>query len=454
MLTRAARSPQSWLFLLVLVDVLHRCVQLAAGPFPLTGDAPLYWRLGGALARGEGMLSVDPEVIRTPGYPLFLAVFQGLFGQHALQAAVFGQNVLAMVASLGVAWAAARLTGKPWAAPITYLVLLGCTGRVQYDQMILTESVSGTLLALHGVGFLLGVQEGRGRWWWLAGVTGAWLVLARPSMALLPVGEALLLVTFIRPAARRWLSLALVVGLPACGMATWMARNHAATGQWLLVGRAPTHAWEHTFQPWGPALPLPEHVEGTLPRGVDARNGWTVTGVLDGMGWGQARRDEWLVRAVEDARTAHPGLYWWGVAGSVFRLWAANQEAMPFYVRDGEAMRAALPDQATWRNPALVAPVRPALELATKFPVWMVASFSALCAAAAAFLWATGGPTRPVGIWVLGTMAYISSVTALKMYPLYRFHVPLHMVMALALGCALASAWERATRRRASAPRQ
>lgn len=447
MIKQLVRSPQAWLAAFVLLDVLHRFIQLCAGPFPLSGDAPLYWRLGGALASGEGMLSVDPEVIRTPIYPAFLAIFRALFGAHGLQAAIVGQNVLAMLASLAVALAGARITGKAWAAPLTYLVLLGCTGRVQYDQMILTESLSGTLLALHGVGFVLGVLEGRRRWWWLAGVTGALLVLTRPSLAMLPVGEGVLLATFLRPGVRPWLGAALIVGLPALSMATWMARNHVATGEALLVGNSATHAWEHTFQLRGAALPLPAHVEQVLPAGLEARNGWTVKAELDGRGWGFAKSSAWMADAVAEAKQAHPGTYWKYVATATVGLWVCNEEAMPFYVRDRGPMSTSAPGQVTWHEPQVAAAVQTTLALAYKFPSWLVSAFSLCALASAIALVARGSNERVLGLWVLTGMGYFSAVTALKMYPLYRFQVPLHPALALAIGCCVASLCSRWPRR-------
>ena len=78
------RNDRFWLVATAVLVALHlgKCVLFAAvGQPPLEGDAATYWDAGQRMASGDWLLVKDAiEVVRTPGYPLFVAIFQMLFG--------------------------------------------------------------------------------------------------------------------------------------------------------------------------------------------------------------------------------------------------------------------------------------------------------------------------------------------------------------------------------------
>ena len=76
------------LTLLVLLDVAHRVLSMSAGPSPLEKDALGYWLLGQQFAEGDWFLFNDASAFRTPLYPAYIGLFQALFDEWALTAAI------------------------------------------------------------------------------------------------------------------------------------------------------------------------------------------------------------------------------------------------------------------------------------------------------------------------------------------------------------------------------
>ncbi len=172
--------------------------------------------------------TVQPTLIRLPGYPLFLAVCFRLFGVGNYLAVMVVQLVADLGTCVLIGSFAGRLTeparGRAAAAWALWLAVL-CPFTASYVAAGLTETLElfSIALALYGFARLL---EGPA-WSRLALLVGAWCyaALLRPDGALLGVVLAPAMVAY---GGRRWVRLALVGGalsvLPFCA---WAARNRA-----------------------------------------------------------------------------------------------------------------------------------------------------------------------------------------------------------------------------------
>ena len=222
-------------------------------------DTQIYWFLAGKLRRGEPYEVVDwgalPHfALRTPGYPLFLAGCQYLFGPSALA-------IRLVQAGLGgmCVWLVARLvsralpdrstiSGSAWTVP---LVAAGLTAIdpfiVANSAFLLSEAVFLPLMLLAQWGFATlwtAPAETTGRrsslaWALLTGVASGAAVLVRPSWALF-VPSALILWVGLSGRGWRtavWRSSWVVVGLVLV-MAPWWVRNAQIYGKFV-----PTALW-------------------------------------------------------------------------------------------------------------------------------------------------------------------------------------------------------------------
>ena len=223
--------------------------------FPDSND---YWLLAGKIRRGEPYELVDfgnlPHfTLRTPGYPLFLAGCQWVFGPRVLM-------VRLVQAVLGAAcvWWVARLSrralpvdppGAVWSVPLIAALLAAFEPYVVANSaLLLSEAVFVPLLVLTQWG-LAGLWTVPGedlpvrRQVALALLTGAGLgaaVLVRPSWSLyVPLALGVWVISSgrgQRRAAVRGTAL-VIVGLVAV-MAPWWVRNERIYGRFV-----PTALW-------------------------------------------------------------------------------------------------------------------------------------------------------------------------------------------------------------------
>ncbi len=118
-------------------------------------DTEIYWQLGQALRRGAAFVvsqwGVPHFALRTPGYPLFLAFCQMLFGDHTLPARL-AQAVLG-AACIGIVYrfVARVMKGTPRGASAA-LVAAALTafdpGTVGLSALLLSEAVFVPLMLL------------------------------------------------------------------------------------------------------------------------------------------------------------------------------------------------------------------------------------------------------------------------------------------------------------------
>jgi len=218
-------------------------------------DQEGYRRLGDALARtGRFTRYPDahpfvPEVLRTPGYPAFVAlVYRAVGTGHEavafVQALVFaGICLVVMRLARGVAGADAAIAAGLLTAlysPLPY-----------FAALILTELWTGFLLTVATWRSVVMTRTNRVRDYALAGVVFALVALSRPAFVLLPlfvIAGGLIVPAKTRPVAvARWAALVAAFGLT---LAPWLAYNYVYLHQLTMspaggVGRS---MWEGSWQ--------------------------------------------------------------------------------------------------------------------------------------------------------------------------------------------------------------
>jgi hypothetical protein len=220
-------------------------------------DTEIYWELGRAIRAGGpyeiSSWGVPHFSVRTPGYPLFLAATQTLFGERTLPArllqAAIGAACVWIVARLVDRVAPKRAMRGGWSVATVAAALVAVEPyTVLNSAFLLSEAVflPLMLLALWGLAELWSTQASalgsRLRFVAIAVVTGSAVgasIMVKPSWALFP---PLALAVWL--AAARGQRLAAVCGglLIALGasalMAPWWIRNAEVYGRFI-----PTALW-------------------------------------------------------------------------------------------------------------------------------------------------------------------------------------------------------------------
>ncbi|HYE86316.1 MAG TPA: glycosyltransferase family 39 protein [Vicinamibacterales bacterium] len=216
-----------------------------------------YQRLGAALAttgqftRYADSVTFVPEVIRTPGYPLFVALIYKLFGVGNDLAVAIGQAVVFASLCVLVFLLARRAAGDR-----AGLVAAGMTALYSplpyFGSLIVTELWTTFVATAAILACLRAAQHGRLRDYVIAGALFTGTTMVRPAFVLLPfflaVAVPLLLRTQrTRPALQGWAALAATA---AIALVPWLTYNYANLGQLTLspaggIGRG---LWEGSWQ--------------------------------------------------------------------------------------------------------------------------------------------------------------------------------------------------------------
>lgn len=237
-------------------------------------DTDIYWRLGQALRLGEPyevlQWGVPHFALRTPGYPLFLALCQLLFGDRAVPARL----VQAALGALAV-WIVYRLvravTGDADRSPhpeegglerlwTPAVIAAGLAAVEPYtvatSAMLLSEALFLPLMLLGLWGLAAAWDPSRRAWRWALpalGAGAAWgaAVLTKPSWALFPpMAAGAWLLCAGRGRRGRALAGGLLVGLGlVLVMLPWWVRNEAIFGRFV-----PTALWSGAslYDGWNP----------------------------------------------------------------------------------------------------------------------------------------------------------------------------------------------------------
>jgi 4-amino-4-deoxy-L-arabinose transferase-like glycosyltransferase len=219
--------------------------------FPDTG---IYWDLGEALRRGEPFQvwrwGVPYQALRTPGYPLFLALCQAVFGDWTLPARLVQAALGALcvwltyrlVKQVGPTTAECPSSASGWPpALIAAAIAAVDPWTIGMSALLLSEAVFVPLmlLGLWGMAALWSGLKAR-RVAPVALGTGAAFgaaVLVKPSFALFAPGAALAWIVTTRRREALVGSLLIGLGLAAV-MAPWWVRNYRLYGRFV-----PTALW-------------------------------------------------------------------------------------------------------------------------------------------------------------------------------------------------------------------
>jgi 4-amino-4-deoxy-L-arabinose transferase-like glycosyltransferase len=247
-----------WLIALVaLVHAISYIVYLRPNWQTAWSDQEGYKRLGTVLAetgkftRYPDYATFVPEVIRTPGYPAFVALIYSLFGVGndvavtAAQAFVFGGICL-------LVYAMARRTASERVAVTAAAMAALYSPLAHFAALVLTE-LWATFVATAAMFWCLrAIQTGRIRDFASAGVLLSMATLVRPAFVLLPFFLMIGMPLLVRSersarALRGWAMLGIAAALT---LLPWFGYNYAHLGQFTLspaggVGRG---LWEGAWQ--------------------------------------------------------------------------------------------------------------------------------------------------------------------------------------------------------------
>ena len=215
-----------------------------------------YQQLGAAMARsGEFTRYPDsptfiPEVIRTPGYPAFVAVIYRVFGVSTMPVAVAQAFVFALICFIVYALTSRVAGGR--AATVAAIMTALFPPLPYYGALVLTEVWTTFVLMMAMYDCMRAVQGGRTRDFVFAGVLFSLTTIVRPAFILLPFGLAVampLLVPGQRSGKRlgQWAALALAAAIT---MVPWFTYNYVYLGRFTLspaggIGRG---LWEGSWQ--------------------------------------------------------------------------------------------------------------------------------------------------------------------------------------------------------------
>jgi Dolichyl-phosphate-mannose-protein mannosyltransferase len=204
---------------------------LVQGDSLVYGDIAANWLTHGiyghSVGHPSGVTTIEPTLVRLPGYPAFLALCFALFGVANYQAVLYLQALIDLVTCLLVAGLAGKICG-PRASQIALLLAALCPFTANYVASPLTETLSIFCVAL-GFRALTEVLE-RPRLFWTAALTFSWsfATLLRPDGALLAVVLWTALIVYGRKSLG-WssaLRLALASGLLSLlPFVAWTVRN-------------------------------------------------------------------------------------------------------------------------------------------------------------------------------------------------------------------------------------
>jgi hypothetical protein len=265
------------------------------------------------------------------------------------------------------------------------------------------------------------------------------------------------LLYFGLPKGGRWWQFAQQAGLLMGGyllvLGPWIVRNQMVYGEPFLARGVGIRLWAAVFSPAGAGLDLPPGEPSERLANCNWRHEWTAAGSLREQGLGELECDRWMNQVAVEAIRRQPGDYAASAGRNWFAYWFTVEEAIPWVSRSHAELAAEeFYGQRVLTWPALEELLRPLLRLSYRYSRILAGAASALGLAGAALMtWR--GPNRLVAVFLLLTLLYLATVTAIVIVPLFRFRAiaePLQITAAVA-GCYHALA--ALTRRWFAAPR-
>ncbi len=232
------RGRGGWLFPLVVLAAgavlrlwaIHAHPQIQ-GDSLVYGDIATNWLTHGiyghTVGHASGPSTIEPTLVRLPGYPAFLALGFALFGVANYHAVLYLQAIIDLGTCLLIAGLAAKICGQR-AGRVALLLAALCPFTALYAAAPLTETLSIFCVAL-GFRALAGVlEEPRLVWTALLVFSWSYAALLRPDGALLAVVLWIALIVYGRRslgwvAALRLAMLGTLLAL--LPFAAWTLRN-------------------------------------------------------------------------------------------------------------------------------------------------------------------------------------------------------------------------------------
>jgi 4-amino-4-deoxy-L-arabinose transferase-like glycosyltransferase len=244
------RGRRGWLFPLVVLAagaalrlwVIHAHPQIQ-GDSLVYGDIATNWLTHGiyghTVGHASGPPTIEPTLVRLPGYPAFLALCFAVFGVANYHAVLYLQAIIDLGTCLLIAGLAAKICG-PRAGRVALLLAALCPFTANYTAAPLTETLSIFCVALGFRAFAEVLEGPQPVWTALLIFSWSYAALLRPDGALL--GVVL------------WIAL-LVYGRQSLGWASALRLAVVAA----LLSLLPFVAWTlrnertfHVFQPLAP----------------------------------------------------------------------------------------------------------------------------------------------------------------------------------------------------------
>ena len=242
---RLTAKYRSWLLILTVA----MCLRVAAGVwwqsrlgpgrqffFP---DSGTYWELGRTIAEGTPYqyLSPDARVLRTPGYPLFLAPLFWIYGDHPPIICARVLNAALGTLAVGVIgwWGTQLFNGR--AGRVAGWIAALYPGAVAMSAFVLTEAPFCVFmlleLALWGAAWRAGSNRRCTVLALMAGAAAAAATLIRPSWLLFtPLAAIVGLAADQRRGRQLLMGVTTAGGLVVC-MLPWWIRNARETGHFV-----------------------------------------------------------------------------------------------------------------------------------------------------------------------------------------------------------------------------
>lgn len=230
---------------LLLIAVIAAAVRLAAVlailAHPWQGaiyqnDSDEYMAMGRALAGGDLLFTGVPwqPLFRTPGYPIFLALFYAL-GMPDLQVALVQALLDACSCILIFRMAESALQDRSAALAASALYALNPLF-LAYSFQLLSETLFLFVFIIANIVFLSGLREkgfGRGRAALLGAAFGL-MIWIKPSALLLP----LIYSAVLRLKGGSLRDIGLLLAIPAAFALAWAGRNYVIEGEPVLSATA------------------------------------------------------------------------------------------------------------------------------------------------------------------------------------------------------------------------
>jgi hypothetical protein len=300
-------------------------------PTFVTPDSDDYLRPGLLLATGRGF---EPELRRTPLYPLFLAAV--LAASPSLSAIAVVQHALGVL-TVGVTYALGRATFGPIAGFAAGAAIAVSGPQLINEHYVMSEALFTLMATVSLAVTCLAVRSHSGPVATIAGVAAGLAGLTRP-IGLLFVGIALLAMAAVGPRRAQqvmWCALGVALAL-----GPWSVRNlvvhgsigaDGALGQ-ALIGRTIRHDKGFVYD--DPSRPDPDPIRSRAREIIqeEARgdpSGGTVTArIRDELGLSQAQTSRMLRDLAVDAIVQRPGYYLAGTASMARELFEGKNERL------------------------------------------------------------------------------------------------------------------------------